>query len=157
MADVASIIVTGGRTFAGSPAAEEWLRRQVTDLAPLRFFHGGAAGADTWAAGVVSRINAAARQLDPRSVIAVEKVPAEWRRHGRSAGPRRNREMARLAAEHASRVGGRVVVLAFPGGAGTADMVAVAESPRFRFEVRRYVEPGVGLVMKVQELATRSS
>lgn len=43
--------------------------------------------------------------------------PADWDKHGRAAGPKRNEQMARYAA---SREGG---IVAFKGGKGTADML----------------------------------
>jgi hypothetical protein len=46
--------------------------------------------------------------------------PADWRNFGLAAGPMRNTQM--LAAEQVD------VVLAFPGGRGTADMVRKAKS-----------------------------
>lgn len=46
-------------------------------------------------------------------------LPAKWRKFGRSAGPRRNREML---AEHPDIKG----VVAFSGGAGTQDMIDAA-------------------------------
>jgi hypothetical protein len=45
---------------------------------------------------------------------------ADWKKHGRAAGPIRN---ARMLAE-----GKPDLVLAFPGGRGTADMVRKAEA-----------------------------
>ena len=44
--------------------------------------------------------------------IPVVVFPADWAKHGRAAGPLRNREMARFS--HA--------VVLFPGGAGTQSM-----------------------------------
>jgi hypothetical protein len=44
---------------------------------------------------------------------------AEWDKHGRSAGPRRNARMLEWKPD---------LVIAFPGGRGTADMVAKAEA-----------------------------
>lgn len=49
--------------------------------------------------------------------MGVEPHRADWERYGRPAGPIRNREMASLGAE---------LVLAWPGGSGTADMVNAA-------------------------------
>ena len=46
--------------------------------------------------------------------------PADWKKWGRSAGPKRNSEM--LATESPD------VVIAFPGGKGTADLTRRAES-----------------------------
>ncbi len=44
--------------------------------------------------------------------IPIKEFPADWKKHGRAAGPIRNREMA----EHAD------AVVLFPGGVGTASM-----------------------------------
>ena len=51
--------------------------------------------------------------------------PARWNALGRRAGPIRNREMLQWVPE---------AVLAAPGGAGTADMCAVAEAARIWVE-----------------------
>ena len=48
----------------------------------------------------------------------VMAVPAKWNTHGRSAGPKRNWEMLQL-----QRVD---LVVAFPGGRGTANMIKQA-------------------------------
>lgn len=47
--------------------------------------------------------------------VPVEKFPANWRRDGRAAGPIRNQQML--------DEGRPDIVVAFPGGRGTADMV----------------------------------
>ncbi|MEV2277273.1 hypothetical protein AB0I72_16980 [Nocardiopsis sp. NPDC049922] len=49
----------------------------------------------------------------------VEPHPARWTEHGRAAGPIRNKHMARLGADGC---------IAFPGGAGTRDMIASARA-----------------------------
>jgi hypothetical protein len=49
---------------------------------------------------------------------AVEVHAADWAANGRAAGPMRNRAMAQAGAR---------VLLAFPGGSGTADMVRQAQ------------------------------
>jgi hypothetical protein len=58
-------------------------------------------------------------------------MPAEWRRHGRAAGPIRNRELleqaiARAVAHTSPGSIASVLVVAFPGGAGTASLVQQA-------------------------------
>ena len=72
-----------------------------------RIVHGGATGADVlaqkWA------------RLRGKPVMA---YPANWSEFGKAAGPLRNRDMLRI-----ERPG---LVVAFPGGAGTADMVRAA-------------------------------
>lgn len=66
--------------------------------------HGGAPGvdslADAWA---------------KRQKIPVEVFPADWDAHGRAAGPLRNQRML--------DEGKPDIVVAFPGGRGTADML----------------------------------
>ena len=49
--------------------------------------------------------------------IPVTEVPADWRTHGRSAGPIRNRQMAEIAD----------AVVLFPGGNGTKSMHDIAK------------------------------
>jgi hypothetical protein len=58
-------------------------------------------------------------------------MPAEWGRHGRAAGPIRNRELleqaiARAVAHTSPCSIASVLVVAFPGGAGTASLVQQA-------------------------------
>lgn len=65
-----------------------------------------------------------------RSHVPVESYPADWRR-GKGAGPERN---ARMLAE-----GWPDLVVAFPGGRGTADMVRRAKAAGVR--VVEVVEP----------------
>lgn len=48
-----------------------------------------------------------------------EVYPADWQRHGKAAGPIRNRQML--------NEGKPDLVVAFPGGAGTAHMVSIAK------------------------------
>ncbi len=46
--------------------------------------------------------------------------PAEWSKYGRRAGPIRNKQMLDVGKPH--------LVVAFPGGAGTANMVKQAKA-----------------------------
>ena len=82
--------------------------------------HGGARGAD-------AAIGRAAQQLGWASLV----MPAQWQLHGRAAGPIRNRELLEQAisrAEAHSSPGyqASVLVVAFPGGTGTASLVQQA-------------------------------
>ncbi|WP_370587898.1 SLOG family protein [Synechococcus sp. RS9909] len=82
--------------------------------------HGGARGAD-------AAIARAAHQLGWPSCV----MQAEWQRHGRAAGPIRNRELLEQAIAQAvlhTSPGSiaSVLVVAFPGGAGTASLVQQA-------------------------------
>ncbi len=70
--------------------------------------HGAARGADTLAARWATARNIPARAF-----------PANWELHGLSAGHVRNTDMLLLGKPD--------VVIAFPGGKGTADMVQQAQ------------------------------
>jgi predicted Rossmann-fold nucleotide-binding protein len=115
------IAAGGGRDLAWSHqrVAAELLARSGGRLVHL-VLHGGARGAD-------AAIARAAHQLGWCSLV----MPAEWGRHGRAAGPIRNRELleqaiARAVAHTSSGSIASVLVVAFPGGAGTASLVQQA-------------------------------
>jgi hypothetical protein len=50
--------------------------------------------------------------------VEEEEHPADWKKHGKAAGPIRNSYMAKLGAD---------LCIAFPGGSGTTDMVNKAK------------------------------
>ena len=85
------IAAGGGRDLAWSHqrVAAELLARSGGRPVHL-LLHGGARGAD-------AAIARAAHQLGWSALV----MPAEWRRHGRAAGPIRNRELLELAVARA--------------------------------------------------------
>lgn len=97
------LLVCGGRDFDRGDLVQRALRL----LRPTLVMHGAARGADMLA-------GLAAHALR----IPVEPYYADWKQHGRRAGPIRNAEMLREGRPDA--------VLAFPGGRGTADMIKKA-------------------------------
>lgn len=103
------VIVTGGRTYTDRDrifAALDALHsaREIAALAT-----GAAAGADHLAdAWAITR------------GVEHHRYAPDWQQHGRAAGPIRNSEMLKAFAPD--------VVIAFPGGRGTADMVAKARA-----------------------------
>jgi hypothetical protein len=115
------IAAGGGRDLAWpqQQIAAELLAR--TGGRPVHLLlHGGARGAD-------AAIGRAAQQLGWASLV----MPAQWQLHGRAAGPIRNRELLEQAisrAEAHSSPGyqASVLVVAFPGGTGTASLVQQA-------------------------------
>lgn len=116
------VLVCGGRYY--SPAKTRgWLARhareaiaeatgqQSTRIEAL--IHGGASGADMGAA-----------QWGDDERLRVLCYPADWERDGKAAGPIRNRRML--------TEGRPDVVIAFPGGRGTENMVSLAKSAGVR-------------------------
>ena len=115
------IAAGGGRDLAWphQRVAAELLARSGGRLVHL-VLHGGAHGAD-------AAIGRAAHQLGWSSLV----MPAQWQRHGRAAGPIRNRELleqalARAVAHTSPACLASVLVVAFPGGPGTASLVQQA-------------------------------
>lgn len=108
------VLVCGGRDFNDGARLREVLTSFHENLGPITcLVHGAAAGADslagTWA---------------EHKGVPVKAYPADWKRHGRGAGPIRNQQM--LDAEKPD------LVLAFPGGRGTAHMMRIAKEQGFR-------------------------
>lgn len=105
-----TLLVCGGRDYAD----EEFVFRTLDEINAKhkvsRVVTGDAPGADS-----IARRWATERGVDYRG------YPAQWSLYGRrSAGPIRNRQM--LKEEHPQ------MVVAFPGGKGTADMLKQARA-----------------------------
>lgn len=98
------VLVCGGRDYADKQAVYDVLDKYD----PTVVVAGGATGADSLAEDW-----AKSRQ---RAIII---FPAEWKKHGKAAGAMRNQRMLRA---------GPKLVIAFPGGNGTADMVKRARA-----------------------------
>lgn len=101
---MSTVIICGGRDFDN----REMLFARLDDFHQhtvkiTRLIHGGARGADTLAG----------EWATARGVEAIA-CPANWKQHGRGAGPIRNQKM--LDENNVAWV------IAFQGGRGTADM-----------------------------------
>lgn len=94
-----TVLVCGGRTFDDY----QRLRALLDQLKPRAIIHGDARGADRLA-GRYAREHG----------IHCTAVPAHWGQYGSMAGPMRNQRMLAMRPD---------VVVAFPGGVGTSDMV----------------------------------
>lgn len=103
------VLVCGGRNYHDLDTAHNLLDSLHRQERITVVIDGGASGADRlgfeWA-----HCNG----------VTTQTYAADWKKHGKAAGPIRNREML--------DVGRPDLVLAFPGGRGTADMVRQAES-----------------------------
>jgi len=95
------LVVAGSRSGSLSPA----------DIACLDDIH-NKHGVSEVVSGGASGIDAAGEAWAASRGIPVTYFPANWRKHGRAAGPIRNRSMAMYAD----------AVALFPGGRGTQSM-----------------------------------
>lgn len=98
------VIVTGGRDYRNLGKVKEVL--DLFDISHL--IQGGASGADLIAAGYST--------LYPK--ITSITIQADWTKHGKAAGPIRNREMLMKYPN--------AIVVAFPGGKGTENCIKQA-------------------------------
>ena len=93
------VLVCGGRDYTDYRAFVFAMRDVEREHGPFKtIIHGGAKGAD-WCAHLY------ATSANPREEIA---FPADWKAHGRAAGPIRNQQML--------DEGKPDLVVAFPGG-----------------------------------------
>lgn len=108
------VLVCGGRDFNDYERLKEilnyyWIPVRAIDV----IIHGGAIGADTLAGKYAKENN-----------IFVERYPADWDKYGKVAGPIRNKQML--------DEGKPDLVIAFPGGKGTAHMVKIAKEANIK-------------------------
>lgn len=101
------VLVTGGRAYSDVEKLSAVLHKLNKEAGIDMIIEGGAKGAD-----------ALARDWALMNRIAGETYIADWENQGGFAGPARN---ARMLTE-----GEPDLVIAFPGGRGTADMVRKA-------------------------------
>ena len=106
------VIVCGSRNWGEYPHQRQKIYDALDAIhaaKPITFlFHGNARGVDT-VAGTWGKL---------KQTIQVVPVPAEWSKYGDRAGPIRNKNMLGQGVE---------LVIAFPGGKGTTNMIAQAE------------------------------
>lgn len=103
------VIVCGGRNFSDREYLFSILDYFDNKYRVDAVIHGGAKGADSLAG----------EWAETRSKV-VEVYAADWDKHGRAAGPRRNKKML--------MEGNPDLVIAFEGGKGTDNMVSLANS-----------------------------
>lgn len=107
--NVTRFAVTGGRDYADWAVIKAALEEAPSTAVLV---HGAARGADSLAAALWESFGR-----------PTEAHPADWDRHGKAAGPLRNQEMVDSGID---------LLIAFPGGRGTADMRRRAEAAGVR-------------------------
>lgn len=106
------VLVCGGRDYDDV----EFVYAVLDEIKPAFVITGGATGAD----------EIAEMWADERGAHLV-RMPANWSTYGKAAGPSRNQQMIDEGKPN--------LVIAFPGGFGTANMIRRAEAAGI--EVRR--------------------
>lgn len=105
------ILVCGGRKWTNRVLTfgvlDGYLQQFHLRGKPIVIVEGGADGADTLA-----------KEWAIKNDVPFEEYPADWSRYGRAAGPIRNQQMLDTGID---------LVVAFPGGRGTADTIRRAE------------------------------
>jgi hypothetical protein len=99
------IIIAGGRDFAPTEEHKQWLLSKLLELKVTEVVCGMARGADLFGKEVAEEKN-----------IIVKSFPADWKKYGKSAGYKRNVQMADYAD----------ICILFPGGKGTEHMKNIA-------------------------------
>lgn len=116
------VLVCGGRDFNDLEMLTATLD-EIHKATPIEvIIHGDAKGADKLA-GVWARDNS----------VPIEKYPADWSKYGKSAGFRRNTQML--------TEGKPDLVVAMPGGVGTAMMVDIARKASVKVRSRQWPKP----------------
>ena len=119
-----TVLVCGGRDYLDKQRVFNVLNFNRAKIGLI--VHGAAKGADTFA-GMWAAEND----------VPCLRVPAKWRVHGKKAGAVRNALMLKLGKPD--------LVVAFPGGVGTAMMVGMAKKAGVRVvDLRPAVEPRKG-------------
>ena len=111
-------IIAGGRDY--QPSADDWeTLDEMREKIPItEVVCGMAKGADAFG-----------KEWAELRGVPIKRFPADWLRHGKSAGPIRNNEMAHYAD----------ALVVFPGGVGTQHMISAAHKqdlPVFRLEMK---------------------
>lgn len=104
------ILVCGGRDFSDRSLVFHILDLEALEHDIHAVIQGGASGAD----------KLAREWCYQRQSIRMWNFPADWKKHGKAAGPIRNQQML--------DEGKPTKVFAFPGGRGTADMIRRAKA-----------------------------
>lgn len=102
------VLVCGGRDFDDRITVYEGLLKVAKAYGITEIIEGGARGADQLAG-----------EFAIDNGIKHTRVLADWQTHGKAAGHIRNQAMLDLNPD---------LVVAFPGGRGTANMVSIAKA-----------------------------
>ena len=115
------VLVTGGRDYANKDRVFKELD-EIHAITPISLLvQGGALGADTLA-----------KEWAKSREVSFKTVYADWKKHGRAAGPIRNSKMLKDYSPN--------LVVAFPGGRGTNDMIMKSKNAGVRVTIFKEYE-----------------
>lgn len=117
--DIPRLIIAGSRTVEDMAVVEQAL--QAAGARPERV--------QEVVSGAARGVDRLGEQWAAKHGIAVKRFPADWRAHGRAAGPMRNDKMARYATH--------LVAIWDGQSRGTASMIALAKARGLRVFVYR--------------------
>lgn len=103
------VLVCGGRDYEDHEQLFRVLTAAHFANPIILLIHGGASGADDLAGQWARHVG-----------VRWKAYPAHWKSEGKSAGPKRNQRMLDDGKPH--------LVIAFPGGKGTANMIKQAKT-----------------------------
>lgn len=109
--EVVKVLICGGREYNHEDKMNSVLDELLSKYPHMKIINGGARGADGLA-------TIWARTRD----VPCQQYFAEWKKYGKGAGPIRNQEMLDMEKPD--------LVIAFPGGHGTADMMRRARAAK---------------------------
>ena len=132
------VLVTGGRDYNDEHRVACVLKAVHAKYPVSAVIQGGARGADELA-----------KRWAQANDIPCEQYSADWDKHGKSAGHIRNAEML--------KEGKPDCVVAFPGGRGTAGMVAIAKRAGVPVWEIEALNPGKGLPEALHRTLERAS
>lgn len=116
------VLVCGGRDFADKAALNEAMDRLRGELGITHVITGAQRKYDRETKRWLGADYHAEEWARSRC-LWYTGLAANWDKHGPAAGPKRNRTMLTISPE---------AVIAFPGGKGTADMIAAATEAGIR-------------------------
>ena len=113
------VIIAGGREFSDYEYLRSCADADLAGITDIEIVSGGARGAD-----------ALGERYAQEKGHKVALFPADWEKYGRSAGPRRNRQMAEYAD----------ALIAFWDGQsrGTKNMIDTAAAKGLKVSVHKY-------------------
>lgn len=117
------LIIAGGRDFTNYPALiasiKELLHKEHTPVYELTIISGMARGADSLGVRLARDYN-----------IPLIEMPADWYKYGKSAGYKRNMEMAKIATH---------LLAAWDGySKGTGHMINIAKERKLKVTILSY-------------------